>query len=265
MAKKSAKTPKPRSNKFGSGAPVGPKRASPPAASALLPPLTEHPTPLVTPEPPKDPNSNGQGNGNGAVPKPEEPFSLERFRTKHDVTTASVETLLAPLATSRIAQVKDFVRLHSDPAFWSPELCFVNVPVKGQKRDTLHLIDEELALAHLASGQVLRFRLVLGSKPHDIFFLCEVPTRNPDNLWNMTTLQACESAKTLWTMVTSRKDEGIDNYKITHAKDADVFPKPKWPQQNLTALIERSFAGRIIQNDQHPAMLRLTGARQSIR
>jgi hypothetical protein len=225
----------------------------------LPPSLTDHLEPLVTPDPPKVPNGNGHGNGNGAIPKPDEPFSLERFRTKHDVAIASVETLLAPMPHGRIAHAKDFVRLHPDPAYWSPEMCFV----KGQKKDTLHLIDEELAI-YLPSGQVLRYRLVLASKPHDIFFLCEVPTRNLDNMWNMTNLQACESAKTLWTMVTSRKEEGVENYKISRAKDADAFPDPKWPLQSLTALIESNFAGRIIQNDQHPALLRLIGARQSM-
>ena len=37
--------------------------------------------------------------------------------------------------------------------YWSPELCFVNVPIKGQKRDTLHLIDEDLAMRYLPSGE----------------------------------------------------------------------------------------------------------------
>jgi hypothetical protein len=143
-------------------------------------------------------------------------------------------------------------------------MCFVNVPVKGQKKDTLHLIDEELAMQFLPSGQVQRFRLVLAAKPYDIFFLCEVPTRNLDNLWNATNLEACEQAKTQWTMVSSRKEEGVENYKITTAKDLGAFPEPKWPSQSLTTLLERTFAGRIITNEDHPALLRLIGARQKL-
>ena len=54
-----------------------------------------------------------------------------------------------------IAQAKDFVRLHPDEEnYWSSELCFVNVPIKGQKRDTLHLIDEDLAMQYLPSGKI---------------------------------------------------------------------------------------------------------------
>jgi hypothetical protein len=239
---------------------------------------------LVTPDPAQATGSptkptNGADNGtapaakgNGAalrdppssIPKPDLPFSLERFRTKHDVAAAGVETLVTALPHGRIAQAKDFVRLHPDSAYSSPEMCFVNVPVKGQKKETLHLIGEELAMQFLPSGQVLRFSLVLATKPYDIFFLCEVPTRNLDNLWNATTLEACEKAKTQWTMVSSRKAEGVENYKITLAKDLGAFPKPKWPAQSLTTLIERTFAGRIITTEDHPALLRLIGAKQSV-
>ena len=67
------------------------------------------------------------------------------------------------------------MRLHPDEeTYWSPELCFVNVPIKGQKRDTLHLINEDLAMRHLPSGKIQHFRLALATKPHDAFFLCDV-------------------------------------------------------------------------------------------
>ena len=89
-------------------------------------------------------------------------------------------------------------------------------------------------------------------------------TRNLDNLWNATNLEACEKAMTQWTMVSSRKDEGVENYKVTMAKDLDAFPEPKWPAQSLTTLIERTFVGRIITTANHPALLRLIGAKQSM-
>jgi hypothetical protein len=73
-------------------------------------------------------------------------FDLNKFKSKRAAAIANVETLLTTLPHHSISQAKDFVRLHPDEAtYWSPELCFVNVPVKGQKRDTLHLIDEDLA------------------------------------------------------------------------------------------------------------------------
>ena len=189
-------------------------------------------------------------------------FSLEKFKSTQAASSAGVETLLAALPHHSIAQAKDFVRLHPDEdEYWSPELCFVNVPIKGQKRDTLHLIDEGLAQQHLPSARVQRFRLALATKPYDVFFLCQVPSRGLDNIWNATNLQACEQAKRLWMQATSRRDENIDGYKIDIAEDPDAFPAPKWPTQSLLALIECTYAGRTIETANNPALLRLIGAK----
>jgi hypothetical protein len=105
--------------------------------------------------------------------------------------------------------------------------------------------------------------LVLATKPHDKFFLCQVPTQNLDNLFNQTNRAACEQAKTLWTQATSRKDEGVDGYKVDFARDPDAFPAPNWPEQTLEAMILTTFAGRTIMDDHHPGLLRLVGAKQS--
>jgi hypothetical protein len=140
----------------------------------------------------------------------------------------------------------------------------VNVPIKGQKRDTLHLIEEDLAMRYLPSAKVLRFRLALATKPDDVFFLCHVPSRNTDNTWNESNLKACEQAKTLWTQATSRKEEGVEAYKVDKSRDLDAFPAPKWPSQSLSELIGATFSGRMITSDDHPGLLRLIGAKQDV-
>lgn len=163
------------------------------------------------------------------IAKPGE-FDLDKFKAKRTATVANVETLQSPLPVHNMAAAKDFVRLHPDEQnYWSDELCFVDVPIKGQKRNTLHLIIEELALRFLEAGEIKRFRLALASKPNDVFFLCEIPTQNLDNSWNDTNLEACGKAKTLWTKAISRKSEGVENYKITFAKEPDAFRDPDWP------------------------------------
>ena len=203
-------------------------------------------------------------NSEPTIAKPGE-FNLDKFRSQTAPNIAGVETLLTALPHHSISQAKDFVRLHADEQkYWSPELCFVTVPIKGQKRDTLHLINEKLAMQYLPSARILRFRLALATKPYDVFFLCHVPTRNQDNSWNSSNLQACERAKTAWVEVTSRKDEGVENYKIGRARDADAFPEPKWPGQSLNELIGVTFHGRLIETDDHPGLLRLIGAKPSV-
>jgi hypothetical protein len=202
----------------------------------------------------------------GATPitKPQDD-GLERFKSKRSGTPANVEVLLPPLPHNTIGQSKDYVRLHPNEAeYWSNELCFVNVPVHGQKRDTLHLIDEDLAMRHLESNQIKRCRLALATKPHDNFFLCEVPSQNLDNSWNQSALLACERAKTQWIIAASRKAEGGENYKIKGARDHDSFPEPKWPTQTLSELILTAFQGRLIDTEDHPGMLRLLGAKQTV-
>src|SRR5262245_41056375 len=90
-----------------------------------------------------------------AIPKPDPFASLDRFRGKRDPAIGGVATLQTELPHHPIAQANDFVRLHpNQETHWSPRFCFVPVPIKGQKRDTLHIIDEDLALRFLPSGRV---------------------------------------------------------------------------------------------------------------
>jgi hypothetical protein len=48
------------------------------------------------------------------------------------------------------------------------------------------------------------------------------------------------------------------------ARDQAFLPEPKWPTQSLSELIERAFAGCLIDRGDHPALLRLIGEKQSL-
>ena len=190
-------------------------------------------------------------------------FNADKFKSTATPTMANVETLLTALPHYTISQARDFVRLHPDEKkYWSDELCFVNVPIKGSTKDALHLIVETLAMQYLPSARIQRFRLVLASKPYNVFFLCHVPTRNTDNSWNESNLTACNQARTRWTQATSRREEGVESYKVDSSRDIDAFDEPKWPTQSLHELIEATFAGRMIETPDHPGLLRLIGAKQ---
>src|SRR5262245_55816145 len=133
---------------------------------------------LVDPVP--DANSsqtNPTADGELSIAKPDG-FDPTKFISKRSAAVASVETLQTALPHHGLSEAKDFVRLHPDEeTHWTPELCFVTVPIKGMKRDTLHLIDEELAVQYLPSAKIQRFRLALATKPYDVFSLCHVPTQ----------------------------------------------------------------------------------------
>ena len=200
-----------------------------------------------------------------SIAKPAEKSSLDKFKSKQAAALANIETLPTELKIHNIAAAKDFVRVHPDEKnYWSSELCFLNVPIKGQKRDTLHLIDEDLALQYIQPGRILRFRLALATKPYDVFFLCQIPSRNLDNEWNRANVKGCEQAKTLWTILTSRKEEGVETYKVDYAQNQDAFPEPKWPEkQTLDDLILTRFTGLSIEAADHAGLLRLIGAKQA--
>lgn len=137
----------------------------------------------------------------------------------------------------------------------------MSVPIQGQKRDTSHLIVEDVAVACGLNGKVIRHRLALATKPYDVHFLCIVPSQRLDNDWNRTALVGCEQAKTLWTQATSQKENGIEAYRITKAIDHDAFPEPRWPSKSLDELIETTFEGRMIMTEDHAVIARLTGAK----
>jgi hypothetical protein len=199
-----------------------------------------------------------------SIIKPES-FSLKGFRSTKPAEISNVATLLTGLPHHSLSDAKDFVRLHPDEvAYWSEELCFINVPIQGQKKSTLHLILEDLAMKYLEPAQIERFRLALASKPYDLFFLCHVPSQRLDNSWNETNLAGCLQAKALWTQATSLKETGQEKYKISFSKDADAFPEPNWPTQSLDQLIWVTFANCMIQRPDHPALLRKVGAKQSL-
>jgi hypothetical protein len=194
-------------------------------------------------------------------------FSLDKFKSKRPAGLGGVETLIEALPHYPVPDAKDYVRLHPDEAaYWSSEMCFVHVPIVGTKKDTLHLIVEDVALAYLPSGKIKRFRLALATKPNDVFFLAHIPTTETDNSWNLSNLRGCELAKTRWVQLSSRKAEGAEQYKIDYARDDDAFPEPNWPKQSLGELIQVAFSpDRIIDREDHPGLLRLIGAKQPLK
>jgi hypothetical protein len=194
-------------------------------------------------------------------------FSLDKFKSKRPTIAAGVRTLLGALPHYPLVDAGDFVLLHpNEGAYWSPELCFVDVPIMGQKKDTTHLIDEELISLLPAGKKVTRHRLALATKPYDVFFLAHVPSVNLDNSWNESNLNGCQLAKTKWVQLASLKSRGEERYEIGFAEDQGAFPKPNWPKDSLEELIGATFGpNRAIESADHPGMLRLRGAKQSLK
>jgi hypothetical protein len=190
----------------------------------------------------------------------------EKFKSKNAPKISGVETVLAALPIYKIGEADDWCRLHpSEEQYWSDELCFCNVPIHGTKKNQMHVIEDDLASKYLPSKKILRHRLALASKPHDIFFLCIVPSQNLDNVWNSNALEAINRAQTHWIEAVSRKAEGKEGYEIKYAQDQDAFPPVKWPSYTLDELLSTTFAAANIDHDRHPSLLRLIGAKPDLK
>ena len=188
-------------------------------------------------------------------------FTLDRFKTKRAAAIANVETLLTALPHLRIAQAKDFVRLHpNEDDYWSPELCFVNVPIKGQKHDTLHLIDEDSPYATCrarrfsASGWRWRRSPRYSSCPTSRHGTSTTRGTRPNR-----GLRAGEDAMGAGHQSDARR---------TSTATRSTCPRPRrLPTAEVADAAARrtdraTFAGRMIDREDHPGLLRLIGARQ---
>lgn len=199
------------------------------------------------------------------IAKPGADF-MNRFRSTKSAEMPGVATPLAPLKIIRAGETEDFFRVHPDEEnYWTCELCFVSVPVKGTARPLLHLITEEIAMEYLSPKLIKRHRLALATKPYDVLFFCSVPSQNLDSAWNATALTALDRSKSRWTQVFSRRDEGLEEYGHKFAQNEDAFPAPKWPLRSVHEYLEVTFRDASITTSNHPGLLRLIGAKQDLK
>jgi hypothetical protein len=202
-------------------------------------------------------------------PKPElkivKPSFSEKFKSKNAPTISGVQTLVAALPIYKAGEVDDFMKTHpSENDYWTCELCFVEVPIEGAKRNLLHAIDDDLAVQYLPAKKIKRYRLALASKPNNKFFWCKVPSKNLDNTYNADAIKACYMAQTKWLQALSRQAENKEGYEIKFAVDQDAFVEPSWPKLTKDELLEVTFRETNIDHDRHPGLLRLIGARQDL-
>ena len=120
-------------------------------------------------------------------------------------------------------------------------------------------------MRYLPSGRIQRFRLALASKPYDVFFLCHVPSREHRQQlerYELAGLLAGQDALDPGYQPQGGRRRRLQDRLL--AKDQDAFPEPNWPKQTLDELILVTFTGRMIDQEDHPGLLRLIGAKQSM-
>ena len=212
-----------------------------------------------------NPNLAGEATDDVAPIAKPSAFDLDKFKSKRAAAMADVETLQTALAASSHRKAKDFVAASRTRKITGrTELCFVNVPIKGQRRDTLHLIEEELAMQYLPSGSILRFRLALATKPYDVFFLATCRRRTSTTRGTRPTCRPASRRRRCGCRPPAAKERRRRGLQDRLRPSTRRFPEPKWPTQSLAELIGVTFAGRMIDTRRSSGLLRLIGAKQNL-
>jgi hypothetical protein len=77
------------------------------------------------------------------------------------------------------------------------------------------------------------------------------------NSWHVSAEDAAQRAETQWIRMRAVKDAG--GYQLTAADGAFPQHEPRWPTASFGELLKVAFAGKYIDNLQHPLVQRLLG------
>ena len=95
------------------------------------------------------------------IAKPSDKFDLNKFKSKRPPTIAGVETLLTALPVMRIADANDWFGCTRPKTTIGRPSCASCRSRSREKRDMLHLIDEDIAMQYLPAKKIKRQRLAL--------------------------------------------------------------------------------------------------------
>ena len=120
---------------------------------------------------------------------------------------------------------------------------------EDKEEGTFHLVSPEIAdvLGSLVRAVTLHLAIDRANNP----FLIPVPLPDGNgqrNSWPQSLLGAIEHAREKWVRIESDKSAGV--YQVHEAQG--LLEEPKWPDLSLDELINIAFAGRVINDLEHP-------------
>ena len=73
-----------------------------------------------------------------------------------------------------------------------------------------------------------------------------------------------ESPQATWVKITSEKASGNERYKIDYTEEKkttgkEPYPEPDWPEQSRSKLINATFKGKMVLDNNHPSLARKIG------
>jgi hypothetical protein len=149
-----------------------------------------------------------------------------------------------------------------DPQIWfrvHPTLTVTALVFTSKDPEDRHPYLVDKAVAHkITTGLAPTYLFLVIDKSGTLrLWPCRVPGfdgRTP-NSWHLTALEAAQTAMSGWIRVES--DQSAGGNVITHP--LSDLGAVRWPERDLADTIRVAFAGRIIDREDHPVILRLEG------
>jgi hypothetical protein len=171
-------------------------------------------------------------------------LDLGKFRIAHNSgETLGSKKLVTHVPVGKPGKGRFFRSSKTDPNS-------IDVYVYEDKAEnTFHLVSPEVAdvLGNLVRGMTLHLAIDRANNP----FLIPVPLPDDNgqrNSWPQSLLGAIEHARERWVRIESDKSAGV--YQVHEAQGS--LEEPKWPELSLEELVNIAFAGRVINDLEHP-------------
>jgi hypothetical protein len=120
---------------------------------------------------------------------------------------------------------------------------------EDKEEGTFHLVSPEIADVLGSLVRAVTLHLAIDRANNPLLVPVPLPDANGQrNSWPQSLLGAIEYSREKWVRIESDKSAGV--YQVHEAQGA--LEEPKWPDLSLDELVNIAFAGRVINNLEHP-------------
>jgi hypothetical protein len=186
----------------------------------------------------------------------QDPFAdLANIRVDQNfANTPGLRTLRTIIPVRRPGK-QEFFRVNPDRAYRLPAAI-----MQDETEDKeVYLLMGGLHIQLPGEFKLVNLRLTISMQNVLAIWPVVIPGYNGErpNSWHVSAEDAASVAETRWTRVRSVK--AVGGYELTVADGAFAKTEPNWPTEPFSELLKTAFAGKYIDNLQHPLIQRLFG------
>jgi len=185
-----------------------------------------------------------------------DPFAdLANIRVDQNfANTPGLKTLRTIIPVRRPGK-QEFFRVNPDPNYRLPAAIMVDETEDKE----MYLLLGGLHTQLPGEFKLVNLRLTISMQNVLAIWPVTIPGYNGEmpNSWHLSAENAASIAEMQWTRMRSVK--ALGGYQITVADGAFAKKEPEWPTEPFSELLKTAFAGKYIDNLQHPLVQRLFG------